>query len=203
MNIQKEYTKNIEHILSQAVDSDYQQGITWYKEARLFCYQVSKDYSISFRKVCAILAALSPRNKWARNKSDCIALIEYLTGCSDIQPKIATYGGMIKKATIIFNSRIDTKNHMIKLLNGQKITAFFLNIYDVQSDFVTVDSWMQLISLGKYIPVEDRPPLKKSDYKLIEIIIRDIAALNKINPPVLQAILWTTCKRLNEQKDYN
>jgi hypothetical protein len=202
LRLKQKYTKNINYVLNQAVSTDFIEGERWYRDARLFAFEVSKDYGVSFRKVSAILAALSPRNRWERNKEDCITLIKE---CQGLIPygKYATYGTMVSKAKKIYNSPIDSVQVMLKLLNGQKISAFFLNIYDIQSECVTVDSWIQLISLGKYLSVDERPPLKKTEYKLISESIREIAALNKVTPPVMQAILWISFKRMTQSKDFN
>ena len=202
VQLKSKYTKNINHVLSQAIDQDYKDGQAWYRDARLFAFQVSKDYCVSFRKVSAILAALSPRNRWERNKEDCITLIKECQGF-EVNAKYATYGAMVSKAKKIYHSKVDSIQVILKLLNGQKISAFFLNIYDYQSDCVTVDSWIQLISLGKYLSVDERPSLKKTEYKLISESIREIAALNKVTPPVMQAILWCSFKRMIEEKDFN
>jgi hypothetical protein len=197
------FEKNINRVLKQSKPIDFIQGECWYKNARLFAFKTSRKYNVSFRKACAILAALSPRNKWARNKLDCSMLISYLTGNTNVMPKCSTYGNMVQKAIKIFESPEDSTESMLKLLNGPKISAFFLNIYDFNSQRVTVDTWVQLIALGKYMSVEDRPSLKITDYRLIEQVIRNLAQKNNIRPLVLQAVLWVSFKRLTESNDYN
>lgn len=201
--LQTRYTKNIKSVLKLAKPNDFIQGAAWYKEARLFCFDVSQRYNVSFRKTCAILAALSPRNKWQRNKLDAEGLISYLAGYSKTMPTCSTYGNMVQKAIRLFNAIDDRPETMLRILNGPKIKSFFLNIYDVNSQCVTVDSWIQLISLGKFISVDKRPSLKISQYKLIESIIKKLAAKNNVKPPILQAVLWVSFKRLVESNDYN
>src|SRR5271165_3683746 len=166
------YTKNIKYVLKHAQTSDFINGHNWYKNARLFSFDISQKYNFSFRKTCAILSALSPRNKWERNKLDTELLISYLLGFNNKMPKCSTYGNMVKKAITIFNSPDDRPETMLRLLNGPKIKSFFLNIYDVNSQCITVDSWIQLISLGKYLSINQRPSLKIKDYRLIELIIK-------------------------------
>lgn len=196
------FTKNIEFVLSQATSTDFVEGEKWYRDARLYAFELSRRYGVSFRKVCAILAALSPRNKWERNKIDCETII---MECQGLIPygKYATYGAMVEKAKRIYFSEVDSIATMLRLLNGQKISAFFLNIYDFNSDCVTVDSWIQLISLGEYLAVDKRPSLKKSDYKLVSDVIKELASTNNVAAPVMQAILWISFKRMTEQKDFN
>ena len=197
------FKSNIEKIANLAHSTDYVEGEKWYREARLFCYRVSKQYGLSFRKTCAILSALSPRNRWERNKIDCENLIAYLTGHTVNEPSCATYRNMVEKAKKIFNAKVDTIQSMLKLLNGQKISAFFLNIYDFNSDCVTVDSWIQLIALGEYLSVDKRPSLNKTDYVMIENLIKELASTKNVKPPVLQAVLWIAFKRMTQQKDFN
>jgi hypothetical protein len=150
-----------------------------------------------------MLAALSPRNKWERNKLDTEMIIRYLSGHSNVMPKCSTYGLMVKKAIAIFKAPNDDVKTMLMLLNGPKIKSFFLNIYDSNSQCVTVDSWMQLASLGKYINVNTRPSLNLTDYRLIETIIKEMSTIIDVRPAVLQAVLWVSFKRLTEQNDYN
>lgn len=198
-----EFKNNIEKIASLASETDYVEGEKWYRDARLFCYSLSKRYGLSFRKTCAILSALSPRNKWERNKIDCENLVAYLTGHSVNEPSCSTYGAMVQKAVNIFHSKTDSVESMLKILNGPKIKAFFLNIYDFNSDCVTVDSWIQLIALGEYLAVDKRPSLKKTDYILIENLIKEIASTKKVKPPVMQAVLWIAFRKLTKQNDFN
>lgn len=196
------YHENIMAILDQANSTDYIDGETWYKKARLDCYEISRKYSISFRKTCAILSALSPRNRWERNKKDLETII---MECQGLIPygKYGTYGNMVKKAKLIYFSKVDSIEMMLKLLNGPKIKSFFLNIYDYNSDCVTVDSWIQLIALGEYLAVDKRPSLSKVDYNLIANSIKLIAIEKNVSPPVLQAVLWTSFKRLTKEVEYN
>lgn len=198
----QKYTKNIVHVLNQANETDFIEGEKWYRDARLFCYEISRKYDVSFRKVCAILAALSPRNKWQRNKADCESLVKYLKQGGKM-PQCATYSAMVNKAIKLYHSKVDSTFTMLTILNGQKIKAFFLNIYDFNSDCVTVDSWIQLISLGEYLAVDKRPSLSKNDYRLIEESIKEIASTKGVKPPVMQAVLWISFKRMTEQKDFN
>lgn len=201
-NRQKRFSRNIQAVLSQANESDFVEGAKWYRDARLWAYGVSKRHGVSFRKVCAMLAALSPRSKWERNKKDCESLIAFLTGRAPM-PKCSTYSLMVRKAIKIYESKDDTTRAMLEMLNGPKISAFFLNIYDAASERVTVDTWIYLLALGEYITVDKRPSLNKRDYRLIENTIKETAQARNVAPPVLQAVLWVAFKRMTEQKDFN
>jgi len=126
-------------------------------------------------KVVGILSALSPRNKWERNKQDLISVIEHKD-----QAIVATFNGNKNKAITILNS--NDKNQVIKILNGKKTVSFFHNIYDPNcQENVTIDGWA-FKSLGLHP--------KNSNYIVAKESYKDASMLLGINPNVLQAIIW-------------
>ena len=52
------------------------QGEAWYLQANIWCEHRAVKYGISTYKVASVLSALSPRNKWERNKQDAEAVIQ-------------------------------------------------------------------------------------------------------------------------------
>lgn len=194
------HKENLRSVLFHSSPNEIDQAKTWYRDARLFCFQVSKQYGVSFRKTCAIMAALSPRNKWDRNKQDTETLIKWMLG-HDVSPSFATYGNMVDKAVKIFESDIDTKKEMLKLLNGPKISNFFLNIYDAESNCVTVDTWIHLAASGEYLPTKERKILKQKEFNEISDTVKELAIEYEMNAPEMQALIWVTFKRLVEQKE--
>ena len=194
------HKENLRSILFHSSPEEIDQAKTWYKNARLFCFQVSKQYGVSFRKTCAIMAALSPRNKWERNKQDTETLISWMLG-HDVTPSFATYGTMVDKAVRIFQSETDTKKEMLKLLNGPKISNFFLNIYDAESNCVTVDTWIHLAAVGEYLPTKERKALNQKDFNEISDSVKELAIEYEMSAPEMQALIWVTFKRLVEQNE--
>lgn len=192
---------NLSIILNQATASELNHAANWYREARLFCYNISDLYGVSFKKTCAIMAAMSPRNKWERNKTDTENFVKFKLGLTE-ENIFATYGKMVGKAHSIFDADTDSVNEMLRLLNGPKISAFFLNIYDVENNGVTVDTWIHLAALNQYIPIDKRPSLSKADYNAISDAIKELASENAMTAPSAQAAIWLAFKRLTEEGQY-
>lgn len=190
------FKRNLIKLFDKHTDTDVVDGLDWYKKARVFCYRVAQKNFVPYIKVCGIMAALSPRNKWERNKIDVENLIKYMQDFDSKRPLFGTYDKMVEKAELIF--RCDGRPETIKrILNGPKIVSFFDNIYDTESSVVTVDTWMLLAASGKYMSVDTRPALTKKQYTEIESAIKELSLRVQLRPYELQAILWTTMKRLN------
>lgn len=179
------YISNINKVLNVTNSYQFEDGLKWYDDAREFCSRVSIMSNVPYINVCAILAALSPRNKWERNKADCYELC-----IGNESHKYGTFSAMVKKAKLI--KSLTKYSDIIKALNGPKIISFFDNIYDENSQHVTVDFHMHHIALGKYYSEEERPSLNKSTYDEIQRAIEIVAHNNKLRPYELQAILWVT-----------
>lgn len=188
--------RNIVKLIDQIEDVDMVNGLDWYKNARVYCYKLSLKYDVPYIKVCGVMAALSPRNKWERNKIDTENLIRFYLGLTKKRPLFGTYSKMVEKAIDIMDIGYNI-NYIRRTLNGPKITAFFNNIYDTDNSDVTVDTWMHLAALGKYMSIDERPSLKKKDYQEIETVIKELAIDVQLRPYELQAVLWCTIKRLN------
>lgn len=169
-----------------------------YKEARLYAYDLSKAYNIRYSIACGIIAALSPRVRWEKNKLDADNLIRFLIGDLENEPKFNTYGTMVEKAKAIFHSD-GTRKTILKLLNGPKISAFFLNIYESENNSVTVDSWIYLAAHGRYMSVKERPSVKITEFRDISRAIMELSLESGLKPYQVQAIAWLTMKRLTSE----
>lgn len=198
----KRIENNLTRLLNNAEKNDFDQGLLWYRQARLYSYELAKKYDFPFIKVCAIIAALSPRSRWERNKIDADKLIGYALGHNPM-PKCGTYGLMVKKALKVIALDKFDQNTILQVLNGPKISAFFKNIYDGENFDVTVDSWIHLAAQGKYIAVKNRKGLNKTVYQKIEQVIKSLSLQLGIKPYETQAILWVTFKRLTNEGDFN
>lgn len=199
---QERIRKNLVSLLNEATPQDLEHGRAWYRDARLFAYHVSKRYNFPFVKVCAVIAALSPRSKWERNKFDAENLINAVLSGSTL-PKCSTYGAMVRKAVNIIKCEGQDAATMLRILNGPKISAFFLNIYDGENRRVTVDTWIHLAAHGKYKEVKKRKNLGIVEYRKIESEIKSLSNELNLKPYETQAILWVSFKRKTEEKDFN
>ena len=93
---------NILKVYKQSTDQDKSDGISWYRDALEFCETVALDYNLSVYVVAGVVTALSPRNKWDRNKQDAISLIKaFSEGTSIDDVKVCTFSSNKNKAVTI------------------------------------------------------------------------------------------------------
>jgi hypothetical protein len=94
--------------------------------------------------VVAVIAALSPNNKWSRNVANAATLIAaFIRGDGIDAVKVSTYHKMKQKAWDILAARPDYDGAKA-MLKGQKITSFFC---DIMGEFnVTIDGHARQIS---------------------------------------------------------
>ena len=178
---------NIINCYHLATKDEISKGKLWYLDARKICKRIAKETNTKLITACGVMAALSPNNTWEQNQIDCK---KYLL---DQNHRPATYGMMREKAESIIIEDNSTVNSICKILNGQKITRFFLNIYSRRFNVVTIDRHAISIYFGthehdfKYTP--KRVAKIRADYK---------RAAQMIGIPAyqLQAITWVTWKRL-------
>lgn len=185
-----EYVLNIRRVLDMATMDHRKRGKSWYLTARVAAWQISQESGVPLMNVCAVMAALSPRNKWARNVLDtqtmCRLKDQFEMG------KYGTFNTNRDKAYALLWAK--DKASCLTLLKGQKVTAFFENIYDPSSHRVTVDVHMQMVAIGRYLPENERPALTDKMYREIESAIKKVAIDNGMMPYELQATAWLTWK---------
>ena len=163
-------------------------GIKWYLNAHDFCLSISQEYNLNLDIVVAILATLSPRNKWESNKQDCINTIKAFQAGLDInQFKVKTFNRNKQKAWDIL---ITEK----PVLTGNKVTAFYCNIrYPVKSKEVTIDTWAARVAFND---ISYKKPINNKDYTMLtKAYIRAFKEINKAHryiqtPMQVQAVCW-------------
>ena len=174
-----------------ATNQQINLGLSWYSDAQKFCKDVATKYGIDSYIVASVVSALSPNNKWERNKVDAITVIEaYLNGISPSNIKVCTYNANKLKAFAI-------------LKDGTKITAkspkthsFAMNVGLLSSEHITVDKWHLRACLlypkdGLKSVVETCTTFQ---YRRVEAITAKLAHELNLKGYELQAIIWLTIK---------
>lgn len=179
---------NILNAYSLATYEDIEEGMLWYLKTRNMCKTIAKKTNVSFIKVAGIFAALSPACPIDKNISDTLDLI------INEDHRCTTYGNNVKKALTILKLQRPTIHDILKILNGQKTTRFFLNIYSPRFDVVTIDRHAISIYFGTFDhgfkQTKNRIHKIREDYK-------EVAKFLNIRPYQLQAITWVVWKRIN------
>ena len=164
-------------------------GMSWYSDARDAAYSIAEKYNVPVYIVVAVIAALSPNNKWTRNVSNADALIgAFIRGDGIDSVKVSTYHKMKQKAWAILASKPDY-DEAKTLLKGQKITSFFC---DIMGEFnVTIDGHARNIAYNERVGLtDDRTNIGVREYKALQVAYEEAAKTVGTMPYQLQAITW-------------
>lgn len=195
-------TRHIAAMLQLASQADLAAGIEWYARAERLGHRLADTYGCTFEQAVGVIAALSPNNRWARNCQDAEAMIQaWAVGADPETVRVCTYGINRAKAAAILAMAEPTQDAIATVLNGRKVTAFFLSITG-RPDAVCVDGHAYAIWLGQRVPTTKTPSLGVKLYAEIAraycLVAKRSAALcgEQLTPAQVQAVTWVTYRRL-------
>ena len=180
---------NITSVYRDADETQHAEGLLWYSDAQKAAYHIAVKYDIAVFIVVAVIAALSPNNKWSRNIVNADALIgAFMQGDGIDAVKVSTYHKMKQKAWAILAARPDYDGAKT-MLKGQKITSFFC---DIMGEFnVTIDGHARNIAYGERIGLtDDRTNIGVREYRALQAAYEEAARRVGLMPYQLQAITW-------------
>jgi len=179
-------------IYKQARPEEVRAGMRWYDEAHAWAAGVASAHGVPLEPVVAVTAALSPANKWERNKVDTEAMISAYANGEDMSAvKVCTYNRNKDLA-------IKAARRGIEVLSGPKTNAFAINILHPENeDVVTIDRHGYNIHIGERMIVSQRG-LKVTPKRYRETASAYISRAGEIGirPNQLQAITWLTWRRM-------
>ena len=167
-----------------------ESGKVWYDEAKEYVKILSLRFDTP-QLICAgVISALSPNNRWKRNKLDAHTVLDAVKkGLSADQVKVCTYNNNKLKAFAI--ARGDIKI----LKQSPKTYAFAKNISGEDINKVTIDKWhLRAIQTRSSSPRECKTTVTPLQYKLLERDCQKVAKKYNINPSTLQATVWVTIR---------
>lgn len=170
-----------------ATKEEIEQGKNWYKDAQDFAQYLSKKYSIDSYVCASVISALSPNNKWERNKFDAEEVIKaHLKGIPAEEVKVCTYSANKEKAFGILEGKVITEK-------SPKTHAFAMNVGLLSSEHITVDKWHLRACLTK-----EKTDVVESctsvQYRRVEKITSQLAKERGLKGYEFQAIIWVTIK---------
>ena len=180
---------NITSVYRDADATQYNEGLLWYSDAQRAAYVIAEKYDVPVYLVVAVIAALSPNNKWTRNIVNADALIgAFIRGDGLLSVKVSTYHAMKRKAWDILVARPDYDGAKA-MLKGQKITSFFC---DIMGEFnVTIDGHARNIAYGERVGLtDDRTNIGVREYRALQAAYQEAARRVGLMPYQLQAITW-------------
>jgi len=191
------YVRNILKTYRIATVSDVADGVEWYDRAKRMAAWIAKETGIPETTVIGAMAALSPNNRWERNCKDALTMCQaWINGDTTDDFKVSCYNTMKQKAWSILEDDLTTDDDILTRLNGQKIRSFYSNIHGL--DEVTIDGHALNIARGKREGLtSDKTNMGKKQYRELQAAYVTAAKRVKVKPHELQAITWTTWKRIH------
>ncbi len=192
-----QHVRNILKLYRQATQEDTVNGVEWYARAERMAKAIAKDAGLPIPAVIGVMAALSPNNRWERNCKDAATMCQaWVAGDSMDSFKVSCYNTMKQKAWAILDLGLTDDEDILSHLNGQKIRSFYSNIRGL--DEVTIDGHALNIARGKREGLtSDKTNMGKREYRELQEAYVKAAKRVGVKPHVLQAITWTTWKRIH------
>ena len=180
---------NILEVYRDANKTQHAEGLLWYEQAKREAYHIALKHDVPVYIAVAVIAALSPNNKWSRNVANAATLIAaFMRGDGIDAVKVSTYHKMKQKAWDILAARPDYDGAKA-MLKGQKITSFFM---DIMGEFnVTIDGHARNIAYGERVGLtDDRTNIGVREYRALQAAYEEAARRVGLMPYQLQAITW-------------
>jgi hypothetical protein len=161
----------------------------WYDDALHFATMNAPENNFkSVARVCGVIAALSPLKTWEQNKKITITLLQ--TGdCGQMKQ-------FVSKANRIIESD-GSDDAILSILNGRKISAFYLNIrYPHKANNVTIDRHALSIALGKRTTDADYAGMTAKQYEFfVQCYILAGMKVN-VSPLLMQSATWVRFRKI-------
>jgi hypothetical protein len=194
---------NILAVYFQASKIDVVEGEAWYNNAHTIAYRIAEEFGLPVNTVAAVIAALSPNNKWEGNIIDAENLIKAYS--FEIKyPKVATFSLNKAKAITILERKLSSHSDIEKVLSGNKVIAFYQQIAtNAKCDVVTVDGHAYNIWNGFYTSLDKVPSISNKLYETVSDAYREAAKIiNQVqgvsySAAQIQAITWVAWRRMN------
>lgn len=173
-----------------ASDEQIENGKNWYIDAMNFASYLAEKYDIDKYIAATVISALSPNNKWERNKIDSETVIKaFQNGIAPESIKVCTYNANKLKAFNALDGQLISEK-------APKTHAFAMNVGLNSADHITIDKWHLRACVIK--PKEGIKECSESctsvQYRRIEKITALLAKKLGLKGYELQAIIWVTIK---------
>jgi len=174
------------------------EGLMWYTDAQKFVFETHAIFEnriegLTRYRVAATVSALSPNNRWERNKVDTITVLTAVAeGLSPDSVKVCTYNANKFKAFGCAQGSIEIS------AKSPKTHAFAMNVGLNSPEHITVDKWHIRACLtspeqGVVDTVESCTPVQ---YRRIEALTAQVAHNLGMKGYEFQASVWVEIKRV-------
>ncbi len=160
---------NYSALLDSATPDQIAMASTWYDEAHAIARGLSTISGLTIEKCASVIAAFSPRERWASNVKYAHMFIN---------------GGTPPTLTNNINMAYAAMSLGFDALNGRKTNAFARNIAG-DKDAVTIDVWM-IRAAG----MDANKGVNDTQYRILSEIVKELAADRGMYPATAQALIW-------------
>lgn len=171
--------RNLLNVFNDATPEEYDAGVSWYHDANALIGTMADETGIEHTRMAGIVAALSPRVRWATNLDAALRMARAARNRRG-QPIVAGLPINRNRAWLIARTgNIDFN------IRGPKVNAFYRNLIgDLRA--VTIDVWMLNAAGVKYA--------NASNIRDITAAVTSIATDVGLEPAEVQAIIWVVCR---------
>lgn len=185
--------KRLTRIYRRADTNTRLQGLTWYNDAYIWVRETCEalEYNFSTTQIAGVLSALSPSNKWERNKIDAVNLLTGVTFGNAHKIKVCTFNKNKEKALLIARG----KKLPCEVIKAPKTGAFISNIAHLDGSRVTIDRWHLRACFGTKPGQADEPTPTPTKYEQLERLTIEQAQELGLEGYQYQAIIWEQIKK--------
>jgi hypothetical protein len=191
---------NILAVFFQASEDELQEGKAWYANAFDTAKAIASRYDLpgGIDTVAAVIAALSPNNRWNRNVRDAESLIRVYCAGGEIDAlKVSSYGQNKAKAV-----RILKGEPPLDVLGGNKVRAFYRCIAGHTGLDVCIDGHAFSIWSGQRVTTSKTPSISDKlyaaiaeDYRRAAVVVSSVTGVC-YSASEVQAITWVVWRNL-------
>lgn len=194
LSVKSGSVENLRATYRRATPEEIEQGKRWYAVANQRARTLAEEHDLPLATVAQVIAALSPRRRWAQNLADAGKVIAaWRQDPNDpYRPRIALPAGRrpLKRAYDILNGGQVT---------GPKCRGFAETIADpAQEACLVVDTHVAHAWAGKLHG--DSATISIGLYRRICQALRQLAAETGLTASQVQAIIWLVTKRLKVER---
>jgi hypothetical protein len=138
-------TEEIRSTIKSMDDVDFIDGCRWYESANQFAHELAADFDTTPEIAAGVIAAVSPRMPWLRNKKVAEEVIFRFRNFDESLPatEVAQRMGLGLVSNFAMAIKIARGEDISNVLTGTKRRSFYNNIIAPnKGDSVTVDTWM-------------------------------------------------------------
>ena len=205
---------NIIKMYEQASKKEIAETSKWYSDAQKFTETLSLEFNneLSSNKIAGVIAALSPRNEWNRNKFDAEQICKEFLSNKYYQLNLFGYHFLLNSKVCTFHANkskaikilLSDDSEIETILKGNKLINFYRCIIG-DSEAICIDGHAFNIAANRVTSLAEVPPISDKNYKIIANLYRETKNfINKeynlnLKTYQIQSVTWNKYKHINNK----